>query len=78
MVKHAEASEVSVQLIEKDKILHLNIYDNGKGFIQDEVRNKSLGLKALKSTLAAVDGILDIDSVPDKGTKVQIRIPVAF
>ena len=78
VVKHAEATEVILSLKEESKVISLDISDNGKGFDIDEVKNQSLGLKALKSTVGSVNGVLEIDSAPGKGTLLKIRIPVTY
>lgn len=76
IVKHAEASEVHIQLKEDNKILLLNISDNGKGFDAMNIQYKSLGLKALKSTVRSIDGNLEIDSKPGEGTSLKFKIPL--
>jgi signal transduction histidine kinase len=67
VLKHANATEVSVHLIVNDEEALLMIEDNGEGF--DSNNNKfGLGLKNLESRIKLYDGNLNIDSMLGKGT----------
>jgi len=75
-IKHALATHAIVQLIAKDKTLHITVEDNGRGFdtgILDEA--DGLGYKNIKSRIAYLKGNVDIQSVTGKGTSVYIEIP---
>lgn len=57
------------------------IVDNGKGFNTAEVmktlsvQNK-LGISGMKERLKLVDGVMDIQSMPGKGTSIAVKVPV--
>lgn len=77
VIKHAHASQVSVQLeVEADHI-HLVIADNGCGFESPDSATpaKGIGLAGMKDRIEAVGGRLSITARPGAGTRLDIRIP---
>jgi len=72
VVKHADATDVLVQIMRHDSNLNITIEDNGKGFDVNTPRHKSDGLNNVKSRVDFLKGQLDIQSVPGKGTSVHI------
>ncbi|MEL6135357.1 MAG: sensor histidine kinase, partial [Bacteroidota bacterium] len=75
--KHAEASEVIVQVIIEDNTLQLTVEDNGKGFSMDKAKQiKGIGLKSIQSRTVFLKGNIDIDARPDEGTMIHIEIPL--
>jgi signal transduction histidine kinase len=77
VLKYAKAKEVSVEIIQRDKIINILVEDDGKGFdTKDLNKVKGIGLKNIKKKVEELKGILSIDSLIDKGTTVIIEIPV--
>lgn len=80
--KHAKASLIKVRLrLVEHSIILLEIKDNGIGFdlksIQQNYDNRgSLGMVNLSERTELVNGLLNIDSAPGKGTNVQVFIPL--
>lgn len=80
--KHANASTISVRLGQVETgILRLEIIDDGVGFdvkAVDKAYDKrgSLGMVNLRERTELVNGLLNIDSAPGKGTHVQVYIPL--
>jgi signal transduction histidine kinase len=82
--KHASAPVISVSLrLVETGIALLEIADNGLGFdvkamteAYDKRANSSLGMVNLRERSELVNGLLQIDSAPGKGTKVQVYIPL--
>lgn len=73
ILKHARATEVTVQLsLERDEA-ELMVEDNGVGFDPGSAAY-GLGLKNMQSRLALFDGALEVDSTPGKGTTVTVRL----
>jgi signal transduction histidine kinase len=74
-VKHARgATGVSISLA-ADGALHFEIRDDGAGFeAADTVRGA--GLTNLRDRVAAVGGELNVESVPDRGTRVAGSVPL--
>ncbi|MEO8760363.1 MAG: sensor histidine kinase [Bacteroidia bacterium] len=77
IIKHAQASQVSIQLIRHETELTILIEDNGVGFNVDKVLEKEggIGLKNIQSRVAFLNGEVFFDSQPNKGTTVTIEIP---
>jgi signal transduction histidine kinase len=82
--KHAQAELILVRLrfsTKDSEIAVLEIMDNGVGFDVSKVNQKyshrgSLGMVNLNERTQLVNGLLHIDSVPDKGTRIRIYIPL--
>jgi PAS domain S-box-containing protein len=78
VVRHAEASQVDVELIRFQSELMVTITDNGVGFDPEQPRNGShgLGLLGMKERVALVHGDVEIISAVGKGTRVQVVVLV--
>jgi signal transduction histidine kinase len=82
--KHASAETIAVRLKQMETgIALLEIEDNGAGFdvnamsiSYDKRANSSLGMVNLRERSELVNGLLQIDSAPGKGTKIQVFIPL--
>ncbi len=80
--KHAKASLIRVRLRYLDhSLVVLEIKDNGEGFDVKAVTENyadrgSLGMVNLDERTELINGLLHIDSAPDKGTNVQVFIPL--
>ena len=82
--KHAAADTISVNLRQIETgVALLEILDNGMGFDMEEMEksydkraNSSLGMVNLRERAELVNGHLQIDSAPGKGTRVQVYIPL--
>jgi len=77
IVKHAGATEISIQLLHKNETLFLEVSDNGKGFINElEKFNNGLGFKNIRSRIYPLKGNLTIDSQLETGTSVFVEVPI--
>lgn len=77
IVKHAEASEISIQLIKHPKHLNIMVEDNGKGFDTNRLNEFSgIGLKNIISRIQFLNGQVEFDSAPGRGTTITIDIPI--
>ena len=78
VVKHSGASEAQVVITKTASVVRLRISDNGVGFDVELVkRKKRLGLISIKERLRLVDGKISIRSQPNKGTQIDVSIPLA-
>ncbi|MEL6669513.1 MAG: sensor histidine kinase [Bacteroidota bacterium] len=79
VVKHADAESVFVQLVPTDGRLLLTVEDDGRGFdLQRAEQNRGgLGLNSVRQRVAFLQGDLEIDTAPGRGTTVVISIPIA-
>lgn len=80
VAKHSEAECVSLILERRDNHVLAIIEDDGRGFNFEAVMSApesehKLGLLGMRERLASVFGTLDIESTPDAGTSVFVRIP---
>ncbi|WP_226529713.1 GAF domain-containing sensor histidine kinase [Metabacillus niabensis] len=76
--KHAETTVVNVALSKKDVYVKMMIEDHGRGFHYDEsVAIPSLGLKGMKERVERLNGNFKLVSLPGKGTKIEVEIPLS-
>ena len=79
-VKHSNASTVSISARREGGVLNCSILDNGVGFDVKALRTKGerrgLGLTAMQERMNAVGASVQIESVPGRGTKLQITLPL--
>jgi len=76
ITKHAQASQVTIALVERDACVNLTVRDNGRG-IQDADRAKprSFGLRGIFERVAQFGGEVKLESTPGQGTRLHVRIP---
>jgi signal transduction histidine kinase len=76
VARHAHASRVDVTLMGKDSMLNLVIADDGKGFNPlDLTETEALGLAGMRERASLIGGELNIQSHPEKGTRVFLTVP---
>jgi signal transduction histidine kinase len=73
-LKHANASEISLQTTVIDGQFNLIFEDNGKGFRLDEV-NSGMGIENIKIRSNKLKGNCTYDSQPGRGTIVILNVP---
>ena len=79
ILKYANATVVSVQLIAHEDSIVLMVEDNGKGYDINAVKNSDrtgLGLKNIESRVKSLDGTFTVDSHIEKGTVSTVEIPL--
>ncbi|MGZ4042427.1 MAG: tetratricopeptide repeat-containing sensor histidine kinase [Bacteroidia bacterium] len=79
IIKHSGATEVTIQLIRAEEELTLMIEDNGVGFnAAEKLKDESggIGLKNIKSRIEFLNGHINFDSFPGKGTTISIEVPL--
>lgn len=75
--KHAKANNIFIQLFGHQDEINLIIEDDGNGFDYDKaVSNGGLGLKSINSRVAFLDGNIEWDTHPGRGTNININMPV--
>ena len=76
ILKHAEATTALVQLVRKEDALSIAVEDDGKGFDVAILKdNEGIGYLNLQNRVAWLNGTIDIQTEPGKGTSVNIEIP---
>ncbi len=77
VARHAFASRVDVALQAQKGTLTLTVVDNGRGFNTMELsESEGLGVAGMRERAALVGGKLEVQSRPDKGTRVYFRVPI--
>ncbi|HKK79267.1 MAG TPA: ATP-binding protein, partial [Phaeodactylibacter sp.] len=77
VLKHAQGSQVLIQLLQRDGQLFLTVEDNGRGFDLEKAKQQaSLGMSSVGSRVAYLKGELDIDTAIGQGTSVTVTIPL--
>jgi signal transduction histidine kinase len=76
--RHAQASQVEVELICENDGVSLSIRDNGVGFDASHGDQMSghLGLLSMKERVRMAKGMLEIESTPLRGTEIRAEIPL--
>jgi signal transduction histidine kinase len=72
VAKHASATQASVTMIKTGGRLVVEISDDGVGGADID---GGTGLRGLTDRLAAIEGRLEVDSKPGRGTTVRASIP---
>lgn len=70
-IKHAKATDLSIELIKKNKNLIITVRDNGTGFNNNELNVSGSGLHSIKNRLDLLSGQMDITST-ESGTSINI------
>jgi signal transduction histidine kinase len=78
VIKHADATTVSIQLTQHEDNLNIIIEDNGKGFDRSKIDTgkTGMGLTTIEKRVEHLEGNFTVDSVQGKGTSILIDIPV--
>ena len=77
IIKHAKASQISMQLIRHETELNIMIEDNGVGFDTNQLDDfEGIGLKGIKTRIEFLNGSVHFDSSIGRGTTVIIDIPL--
>jgi signal transduction histidine kinase len=75
ILRHANATTALVQLVRKDGTLSITVEDNGKGFNTSILQTSDgTGYQNLRNRVEYLNGTIDIQTAPDKGTSINIEI----
>jgi len=72
IIKHARASHVTVNFLNEGDKLYLAIFDNGCGFVLNEVESRRLGIPIIKERANSIGASLNISSSLGEGTSIQL------
>ncbi len=75
VARHSGARSATVTVRQTDGSLELTVEDDGRGF--DPGRTRGLGLLGMEERVKQLDGRLEIQSQPDKGTVLHVTLPIA-
>lgn len=78
-VKHAQATSIMVELVQRDGQVCLIITDDGLGFEQKALgrdgNHPGLGLITMRERAEFAGGRFSIDSAPGRGTRITVVVP---
>ncbi len=81
VVKHANAQNVKVSILKIDERICVSVQDDGVGFDPAEVaslavENAGFGIFSIRERLEQLGGHLEIESEPDRGSKITMTAPL--
>lgn len=75
--KHAQATQVKLQITQTERCMRLEISDNGRGIsVADQNKPYSFGIRGMKERAHAMGGEFAVHRLPEGGSTVSIRIPL--
>lgn len=77
IARHAQATRIDVGMRCDDKVLYVNVADDGRGFDAKVVRDKrGFGLMGIRERVLVFGGQARFDTVIGQGTTVRLSIPL--
>ncbi|RYY45829.1 MAG: PAS domain S-box protein, partial [Chitinophagaceae bacterium] len=76
ILKHSKATEANILLSTNENDIYLEVNDNGIGFDTAKKR-QGIGLSNIQSRVSMYEGVLEVYSGPEKGSKVSVRFPLS-
>jgi two-component system, NarL family, sensor histidine kinase DevS len=76
VIKHAEATRVSILLTRANGAVVAVVEDDGGGFDPADARDGGLGLLGMRERLALLGGTLRIEAGADQGTTLAAEVPL--
>jgi PAS domain S-box-containing protein len=73
--RHSGAREISVSLRTDGGDLVAEVSDDGRGF-EPDIRS-GVGMGSMRERAVLIDGELEVESEPERGTRVRLRVPLA-
>lgn len=75
-IKYASASKIAINILQKDSDeLSINVVDNGKGF-DTQQKGTGFGIRSMQSRAKQSGARIEIKSVRNQGTSVEVTVPV--
>jgi signal transduction histidine kinase len=80
VIRHAEAKTILILIQQKPRSVYIRFEDDGKGFDVSTIiaNQKGRGLSNIQHRAAVINGELQINSCPGKGTIYSINIPTTW
>ncbi len=75
-LRHSKANRLEIKLTQPGDTIRLSIRDDGVGFKLDEKKHASYGIVTMKERVNEIGGSFNIITAPDKGTRIEIRVPI--
>jgi signal transduction histidine kinase len=75
IMKHATATQASIDLDAGTTNIRITVQDNGRGFTSRTGKDYGIGLKTIQGNVKMLNGKLIISSSPGEGSTISITIP---
>jgi two-component system, NarL family, sensor histidine kinase LiaS len=75
-LRHSKAEQLEVLLIKRDDKVIMRVVDDGLGFNVEETKAGSYGLQNMHERAGEIGGTLKIVSVENKGTRLEVKVPI--
>ena len=81
IMRHADAGQIKVQILNLDNELQMMIEDDGRGFdvtdaLERAGQGESLGLLGMRERVQLLGGKFEIETAPGKGASLTARFPL--
>jgi len=74
--RHARARQITLRVTRSESEIHLRVEDDGTGFEPADVRGDRFGLVGMRERARLLGGSLTVESAPDAGTAIEVRVPI--
>jgi signal transduction histidine kinase len=76
--KHARCQHVTIDLVDDQHVLTLEVSDDGQGLSEGALENpKAFGIKGMRERAHAVGGWLDVSTNSQRGTSIILSVPLS-
>ncbi|MBC8984943.1 PAS domain-containing protein [Pedobacter sp. N36a] len=76
VIKHAEATLLSVDVVIENDLMVMRVKDNGRGFPIEKVQDSGIGLSSIRVKTALLNGTFQLSSMPGQGSIIEVKIPL--
>jgi len=77
IIKHAQASEVTIHFTNHEDLLNIMVEDNGIGFDTNSIsKSNGMGIHSIEKRIESIEGSMTIESIKGRGTTVILDIPI--
>jgi signal transduction histidine kinase len=77
IARHSQAKKVVINIDYRDESIHILVKDDGIGFDVED-KPSGLGLRSMRERIDLINGEMQINSNPGKGSSIKIKAPVAI
>ncbi|WP_167760084.1 sensor histidine kinase [Paraburkholderia pallida] len=78
IARHAEATEVEVEVVLDGEACHVRVADNGRGTAASAMRKEqSFGLLGIRERVRQLNGAVSVDTAPGEGFRLSVSLPVS-
>ena len=74
VIKHGQATQVRIRLLQTDGQVMLTIIDNGQGFDMKRI-SRGIGLNSMQERASSIQASLNLKSTVGRGTRVRLMWP---